>query len=152
MEDLERLLREHHFLKNLSPAQAGLLVSCAKNVRFEPGSFLMREGQAADTFFLIRKGRVALEIAPPGKAVVQMESLAEGDMLGLSWLFPPYRVHLDARAVEPVVALAFDGKCLRTKIETDHDLGYVLLRRVLEETAKRIQRVRMQRLDLYKVE
>lgn len=152
MENLERLLREHDFLKDLRPDEAALLVSCAKNLRFQPGEFLMREGQVADTFYLLRKGRVALEIDVPGKGPVQMESLVEGDMVGLSWLFPPYRVHLDARAVEPVVALAFDGKCLRDKIESDHHLGYVLLRRVLQETAKRIQRVRMQRLDVFKAD
>ena len=152
METIERLLREHEFLKHLSPAQSALLVSCAKNVRIDSGGFLMREGEPADSFFLLRKGRVALEIAVPGKGPVQMESLGAGDMLGLSWLFPPYRVDLDARAVEPVVALAFDGACLRGKIESDHDLGYELLRRVLEETVKRLQRVRMQRLDLFKAD
>jgi CRP/FNR family transcriptional regulator, cyclic AMP receptor protein len=152
MENLGRLLREHLFLKDLSPEQAEHLISCAKNARFQAGEFLMREGQAADTFFLLRKGRVALEISVPGKGAVQMESLEEGDMLGLSWLFPPYRVHLDARAVEPVVAIAFDGTCLRGKMESDHELGYALLRIVLQETVKRIQRVRMQRLDVFKAD
>lgn len=152
MENLERLLREHRLLDHLSAEEAALLVGCAKNLRFEPGEFLLREGQPADTFYLVRKGRVALEIAVPGKSPVQMESLSEGDMIGLSWLVPPYRAELDARAVEPVVALAFDGKCLRGKFESDHDLGYALLRRVLEETIKRLQRVRMQRLDIFKAD
>ncbi len=152
MENLERVLREHHFLSHLSPDEAALIVACAKNVRFQPGEYLMREGRPADTFFLLRKGRVSLEFDVPGKGVVQMESIVAGDMVGLSWLFPPYRAQLDVRAVEPVVALAFDGACLRGKMESDHDLGYVLLRRVLEETVKRIQRVRMQRLDMFKAE
>lgn len=152
METIERLLHEHRFLDDLSADERAVLVSCAKNVRFEPGQFLMREGEAADTFYLLRKGRVALEVVVPGKGPVQLESLVEQDMLGLSWLFPPYRTHLDARAVETVVALAFDGKCLRGKMEADHELGYVLLRRVLAETIKRIQRVRMQRIDVFKAE
>lgn len=150
MENLERLLRAHAFLEHLSAEQAALIVGCAKNVRFAPGQFLMREGEIADTFYLLRRGRVALEVAVPGRGPIQMESLAAEDMVGLSWLFPPYRVNVDARAVEPVVALAFDGKCLRERMESDHDLGYALLRRVVTEVTKRLHRVRLQRLDLFK--
>lgn len=150
MEDLERPLREHDFLKGLSEEQARFLVSCVKNVRFPRGSFLMREGQPADVFYLLRSGRAALEIDVPGRGPVQMETLGAGDMLGLSWLFPPERAQLDARAVDPVVALAFDGACLRAKMEADVVLGYALTRRMLAETHKRLERVRLQRLDLYR--
>jgi CRP/FNR family transcriptional regulator, cyclic AMP receptor protein len=149
MESLQRLLEEHDFLTGLSADQAASLVSCVKNVRLEPGEFLMREGEEASLFYLLRHGRVALEVHVPGRGPIVMESLGQGDMLGLSWLFPPHRVHLDARAIEPVVALAFDGTCLRGKMEADHDLGFALSRRLLAETYKRLQRVRLQRLDVY---
>jgi CRP-like cAMP-binding protein len=149
MENLERLLREHDFLKGLSEEHTRLMVSCAKNLRFPAGDFLMREGGAANTFFLLRSGRVALEVHTPTKGALQMESVGPGDVLGLSWLVPPYRVHLDARAVEPVVALAFDGACLRGKIEADHDLGFELVRRLYEKTYQRLEHVRLQRLDVY---
>ena len=150
MEDLERPLREHDFLKGLSEAQTRFLVSCAKNVRFQMGEFLMRETQRADVFYLLRAGRVALEINVPGRGPIQMESIGPGDMLGLSWLFPPHRVHLDARAVESVAALAFDAACLRGKMDADSALGYALTRRMLAETYKRLERVRLQRLDVYR--
>jgi CRP/FNR family transcriptional regulator, cyclic AMP receptor protein len=149
MENLERLLREHEFLKGLSEAHLGLMVACAKNLRFEAGEFLMREGGEANTFFLLRVGRVALEVHVPGRGTLQMESVGPGDVLGLSWLVPPYRVSLDARAVEPVVALAFDGACLRGKIEKDHELGYELVRRLYEKCVQRLDHVRLQRLDVY---
>ena len=149
MENLERLLREHDFLKDLAQPQAASLVSCVKNLRFESGAFLMREGDEASTFYLLRRGRVVLEVDVPGKGPLVMESLGPGDIVGLSWLFPPHRVHIDARAVDPVVALAFDGGCLRGKMEEDHDLGFALSRRLLAETYKRLQRVRLQRLDVY---
>jgi CRP/FNR family cyclic AMP-dependent transcriptional regulator len=150
MEDLERLLREHDFLKGLSEAHTRLLVSCAKNVRFAAGDFLLHEGREATTFYLVRTGHVALEVNVPGKGVVQMESVGPGDVLGLSWLIPPYHVHLDARAVEPVVALAFDGTCLRGKMEGDHDLGFALTQRLFEKAYRRLERARLQRLDVYK--
>ncbi len=149
MEGLERLLREHAFLKGLSAEQASFLVGCASNVRFGAGEFLLREGGDANAFYLIRRGHVALEIDVPGRGAVQMESLGPGDVLGLSWLVPPYRAQLDARAVEPVVALAFDGQCLRGKLDADHDLGFALAQRMFEQAYHRLERVRLQRLDLY---
>lgn len=151
MEDLERVLREHDFLSGLSAEQNAVLVGCAKNARFDAGAFLLREGDTADTFFLLRVGEVALELHVPGRGAVQMEKLGPGDMLGLSWLEPPYRVPLDARAVGPVVALVFDGACLRRKMDADPRLGFLLLKRLLVETVKRLQRVRLQRADVYKV-
>lgn len=150
VENLERLLREHDFLKGLSEEHTRLMVSCVKNVRFNAGDFLLREGQESTTFYLVRVGRVALESNVPGRGVVQMEGIGPDEVLGLSWLLPPYRVHLDARALEPVVALAFDGTCLRKKMEADHDLGFALTGRLFEEAYKRLERVRLQRLDVYK--
>jgi CRP/FNR family cyclic AMP-dependent transcriptional regulator len=150
VENLERVLLEHDFLKGLSDEQASLLVSCVKNARFSAGEFLMREGEPANTFYLLRKGSVAMEAHVPGRGAVQMESLGAGDMLGLSWAVPPYRIQLDARAIEPVVALAFDGACLRRKMEEDHELGFVLLRRLFGAAVKRLERVRLQRIDVYK--
>jgi CRP/FNR family transcriptional regulator, cyclic AMP receptor protein len=149
MENLERVLREHAFLKEISGDAAALLVSCAKNVRFRPGEFLLREGQPADTFFLIRIGRVVLESNVPGRGPTQLEDLEAGAVLGLSWLVAPYRYHVDARAAEPVVALAFDAACLRGKMEGDHDLGFALTRRLFAEAVARLERVRLQRLDVY---
>jgi len=150
MEDLRRLLEEHDFLKGLSAEQTGIIVSCVKNVRFREGEFLLREGQPSDVFYLLRTGRVALEVDVPGRGPVQMENLGPKDMLGLSWLVPPHREQLDARALEPLVALAFDGACLRGKMDADPALGYALARRILAETYKRLGRVRLARLDVYK--
>ncbi len=148
MEDLHRLLEQHDFLKGLSPAQTQLMVSCVKNLRFREGEILLRAGELADVFYLLRVGRVALEIDVPGRGVTQMESLGPNDMLGVEWLVSR-RVHLDARALEPVVALAFDGACLRAKMDEDAPLGYALTRRILAETYKRLEHVRLARLDVY---
>jgi len=149
MEDFERVLREHDFLKGLSAEHTRLLVSCAKNVRFASGDFLLREGSEASSFYLLRVGHVALEVDVPARGVVQMETVGPGDVLGLSWMIPPYLSHLDARAVEPVVALAFDGTCLRGKMEADHDLGFWLAMRLFEKAYARLERVRLQRIDVY---
>ncbi len=152
MESLERLLREHPFLRDLGAEPIGVLVGCAKNLRFSTGDLLLAEGGAADTFYLLREGKVSLEVMVPGKGAFRLETLGPGDVLGWSWLFPPHRWQLDARAVEPVLALAFDGACLRGKMDLDHDLGYGLAKLLLYQVYQRLLHVRLQRLDLYRTE
>jgi CRP/FNR family cyclic AMP-dependent transcriptional regulator len=157
MEDLTRVLEAHPFLRGLDGAHHAVLVGCARNARFEPGEFLLREGEEASTFYLVRKGIVSLEVHVPGQGAVRVETVGAGDVLGLSWTGidgatpgEAPRVHLDARALEPVVALALDGACLHRKMEADHDLGYALTRRLLALTYQRLARVRLQRLDVYR--
>ena len=149
VENLERILLEHPFFRDL-PAQHGkLIVGCAKNVRFEAGDYLLREGAPADWFYLIRHGRVALELKSPGRAPVTIQTIREGEVAGVSWLIPPYRWTYDARAMELTRALALDGKCLRGKCEEDHDLGYDLMKRFMPVLIQRLQASRLQLLDLY---
>jgi CRP-like cAMP-binding protein len=149
VEDLHRVLERHDFLRGLTTEQARVLVSCVRNVRFAGGEFLLREGQPADVFYLLRAGRVALEVYVPGRGSIQMEQLGANDMLGLSWLVPEHRSHLDARALETTVGLAFDGACLRGKMDLDPALGYALTLRILAETYRRLERVRLARVDVY---
>ncbi len=149
METLERFLAEHEFFAGLDPAYLRLLVGCASNVRFDRQSYLFREREQADHFYLIRAGRVGLEIRPPHRAPVIIETLEGGDILGWSWLVPPYFWHLDARALEQVRAIALDGACLRQKCEENHDLGYEILKRFAHIMERRVQSLRMQLLDVY---
>jgi hypothetical protein len=78
-----------------------------------------------------------------------IETIGEGEVLGWSWLFPPYRWQFDAQAVGLVRAIAFDGRCLRGKCEEDHDLGYWLMQRFAQVMSQRLQATRLQLLDLY---
>lgn len=150
MEGLEELLRGHPFLRDLSEAQRRFLLGCASAVAVQAGALMLREGEEAKALYLLREGQVRLELHLPGRGAVQMESLGAGDILGLSWLFAPYRWQLDARAITPVRALAFDGPCLRARMEEDHDLGYALSRPLLGQLYERLKRVRLQRADLYR--
>ncbi len=151
MEGLERILREHPFFAGLGDASADLVCGCAKNVRFEAGQYLFREGEPADQFYLVRHGRVALELSAPGRGAITIQTLGEGDVVGLSWLIPPYRWTNDARAIDLVRAIAIDGACLRQKCEDDHDLGYEMMKRVVPILVERLQATRLQLLDVYGV-
>jgi CRP/FNR family transcriptional regulator, cyclic AMP receptor protein len=149
VQGLEHIVREHPFFAGLDEAFLELVVGCAKNVRFEIGTYLFREGGQADQLYLIREGRVALEIAAPGAGSVVFQTVGAGEIVGISWLIPPYRWTYDGRAVERVRAIAMDGRCLRDKCEADHSLGYDVMKRIVPILVQRLQATRLQVLDVY---
>lgn len=147
-ESLENILTAHPFFGGFAPEHRALLTGCAANVVFRAGDYLLREDQAADRFYVIRQGRVALQTAAPAGPLT-IETLEGGEVLGWSWLFPPYRSHFDARALTMVRALSLDGACLRGKCDADAQLGYDLMRRFAEIVVRRLESTRVQLLDLY---
>ncbi len=149
METLERILIEHPFFAGMKEQYMELLVGCASNVRFDAGQFILREGEEASKFYLIRQGQVALEVHVPGRGSITIQTLGAGEILGWSWLVPPYYWRLDARAVELTRALALDGKCLREKCEKDHDLAYELLKRFSQVMVDHLTATRLQLLNVY---
>lgn len=149
MQTLEPIIAEHPFFNDLDPKYLAVLTGCAKNMRFKAGEVIFREEEEADFFYLIRGGKVALEASIPGHGLVLIQTIGESEVLGWSWLFPPYRWHFAARTLEPTLALAFDGKCLRNKCDDDHDLGYELMQRFAGIMLQRLQATRLQLLDVY---
>ncbi|TMC12349.1 MAG: cyclic nucleotide-binding domain-containing protein [Chloroflexi bacterium] len=126
-----------------------LIAGCARFVRFDADVAIFLEGQPADRFFVLREGRVTLEVFSPERGRIVVQTLGPGDALGWSWLFPPYRWHLDAMARERVAAVAFDGACLRGKCHEDHLLGHLLMERFGDLMLQRLQATRLQLLDVY---
>jgi CRP/FNR family cyclic AMP-dependent transcriptional regulator len=149
MKGIAELVAEHPIFLELPPEQRALIAGCGKNRTFGDGEFLMREGDSADTFFAIRRGIVTLYLHDPQRGEIAIESLGAGEIVGLSWLFPPYRVQFDVRAVGPVNTIAFDGACLRGKCEADTALGYALMKRFAATMTQRLQATRVQLLDVY---
>lgn len=147
--DLGQIIDEHPFFKGIDGKLRALLVGCAANERFEPGEFLFREGRAADKFYLLRAGQAAVEVDIPGKEPIIMETVGEGEVLGWSWVVPPFHSTFDCRAVTLVRALSFDGTCLRKKMDNDPALGFEVLRRFVPMMGHRLASARMQMLDLY---
>ena len=146
---LEPILAEHPFLKGMKKEHLSLITGCASNVKFEAGTYLFKEGQDAHQFYIVRQGAIALEVFSPAHGPLVVNTVGEGEVMGWSWLVPPYRWHFDGKATELVRAIALDGKCLRGKCEKDHDLGYELLKRFSEMMSHRLDAARMQLIDLY---
>jgi CRP-like cAMP-binding protein len=149
MESLEQILAKHPFFAGFAPAHCQLVAGCARNHRYDGGEYLVREGATANEFFLIRHGQVALEIASPGRTPSVFATVGEGEIVGASWLVPPYRWMFDARAVVLTRAIGIDAACLRGKCEADHDLGYEMMKRFLPILVQRLHATRMQILDVY---
>jgi CRP-like cAMP-binding protein len=126
-----------------------LVCSCAKNVYFAAGQYLFHEGEPADWFYLLRHGLVALQITAPGRGSVTFQTVPQGEMVGISWLIPPYRWTYDAKAIEDTRAIAINALCLREKCEADHDLGYEMMKRFTPVLVQRLQATRLQILDVY---
>ncbi len=151
METLKTILAEHPFFRDLEEHHLDLIVGCASNVRFNAGDFIFRQGEQANHFYLIRHGMVSLEMFVAGRGPVKVQTLGEGEVLGWSWLVPPYLWMFDASAMEVTRTIALDGKCLRTKCEQDHDLGYQLLKRFVTIMQERLDAARLQLLNIYEV-
>ncbi|HZU80276.1 MAG TPA: cyclic nucleotide-binding domain-containing protein [Acidimicrobiales bacterium] len=149
VQDLKEVVRTHPMLAGLPEDVVELAAGCAHNVVFAEGALLFAEGDTADTLYLLRRGRVAIEVHTPAQAPLVIETVGAGDAVGWSWLIPPYRWRFDARAIEPVGAVALDGTCLRGKAEADPAFGYALLQQITAVILDRLQATRVRLLDLY---
>ena len=149
MKDIQALVREHPFTRTLNERSIRLISGCAVNAPFKPGQYIFHEGDAADRFFLIRAGQVALETFMPGRGSVVFLTLHPGDVLGVSWLTSPYRCRYDARATTMTRALAFNAKCLRDKCDADPAVGYDLIKRMVPALVERLEAARLQTMDVY---
>lgn len=148
-KQIHDLLKAHPFFDGIAPVTLQFICSCGSNASFRKGEYLSREGDAASAFYAIRKGRVGIQLNVPGRGAVTILTLEDGDILGWSWLFPPYRWLYDTVALEPARTVQFDGECLRRKCEEDPSLGYDLMKRFAGVFAKRLEATRMQILDVY---
>jgi len=149
IQDLEPVVRAHPFFDGLPDELVKFLTGCARNVRFDAGQMIFRQGDPADEFFLLRAGRVSLETHDPARGPLVVHTLEPGEVLGWSWLFPPYRCYWSARAVERARALAMDARCLRRKFEERPELGYAMMLRVGRVLSDRLHSARLQMLDVF---
>jgi CRP/FNR family transcriptional regulator, cyclic AMP receptor protein len=146
---LESVIKQHPFFSELPARHLDFISGCAKNVQFPERHVIFREGAPANEFYFLREGLVAVELTIPGRRATTIQTVVGGDILGWSWVSPPYRWHFAARTIERTRALVFDAKCLRDKCEQDHDLGYELLSRFVDIISARLDATRLQLLDLY---
>ena len=142
------LLAQQLVLRDLEPEDIDLMAGCGHNQVFQAGTYLAREGETADRFFVVRHGKVALELhAPAGPLLI--ETIGAGDLVGWSWLFPPYRWTYDVEAIDQTRVVVIESECLRAKCDADPVFGYRLMKRFAQVVVDRLEATRFRLLDLY---
>ena len=149
MKSMADILAAHPLFAGLDKEITDLLGGCATNAHFAAGTYLFKEGDPADVFYLLRAGDVALDLRMPGRGRLTVETVHPGHLVGASWMLPPYRWRFDARAVGDVRATGVDAACLRNKCDAEPRLGYQVMQRFLPVLAERLESARIQLLDLY---
>ena len=137
------------FLHGLNHDQLILLADCALTAEFKPGDVIFREGEKAKVFYLIERGKVVVESGRQYGEPVVIDTIGAGDLLGWSWMMPPYVWHFTARAVEPTTAIYFLGPILRDYCERDHSLGFELHKRMSAVMMRRLQAARRKMLSIH---
>lgn len=150
MKTVAEFVHQHPLFNGMDPARVDFIAGCGSLQRFAEGELIARENQPADSFYLLLEGRAAIEVHHPNQPAVPVMTLGANDVVGWSWLIPPYRWEFDIRAVTPLRTVQFDGRCLRDKCEADTAMGFDLLRRLLATMAARVHQSRFQSLDVYR--
>jgi len=149
MHKYEAILAGQPFFMGINLRYLRLICKSASDVAFDAGEFLFHQGEKADRFYLVRRGRVALEVFTPERGVITIETISDGGVLGASCFFPPYLWHFEAQAIERTHAMVFDTESLRRRFEDDPRLGFYLIERFAHIMTQRLKAMQMQLVDLY---
>jgi CRP/FNR family cyclic AMP-dependent transcriptional regulator len=141
---MENDWHSHPFVRGMSVDLLKTLATCAMPASFEANQLIFREGEIANRFYLLIEGHVQLEAEADDRPGVPVDQVGAGEVLGWSWLFPPYTWNFTARTIEPVKAVFFYGTWLRERTETDPVLGYELMKRTAIVLMRRLQATRQQ--------
>ena len=147
-DTLVAVLNKHPFVEEFQPEHIERLAGMAKEVHFDRDHVVFHEGDECHDFYLIVQGRVAVEIEAPGQTF-RVQTLSAGDELGWSAILMGRGKHFQARALQPVDALAFNGEELLAACREDKALGFALMYRMVGVVSERLQATRLQVLDMY---
>lgn len=142
-------MADHRFFQPLEPEMRERLAECAEYVKYDKGARILTEGDPANSFFAIQGGRVAVGVHTPHRGLAIIETLQTGDVLGWSWLLPPYRWNFDAVALAPVRAIEFHAQCIRPYLDENPKAAYALVTGIAGVMEERLQSARMRLIDLY---
>ncbi len=149
MENLERIIAGHRFLEGMKKTFLDKIAACATAADFNAGKYIFRQGEPAEHFYLLTKGRVAVGLDSVDKGTLLVETLDAGSVLGWSWLVPPHQWRFNAVATSSAYAVAVNGQKLRALCEADPAFGYEIMKRFSNVIAERLEMANLQILDLY---
>ncbi len=135
----EGCLEPHPFLDGCTPEFLNHLAEFARAVTFPSGHVILTEGDYADRCYLIREGKISLDVGSNGAPAIHVQTIGPGDVLGWSWLYPPFQWHCTARTLEPCRAVELNAASLLIRAEEDPVFGFELMKRVSRHLVERLQ-------------
>ncbi len=147
MSSIEEYLSKHEFFMGLEESFMKFLVDNAKELTIKEGNVLFQQGKTADRFYLLRNGQVSVQIPALVGPILELQLLGANQILGWSWLIPPYRWNFVARAVEDTDVLEFDGSAILARCEEDPRFGYELFKRFTSLMSARLDAARSKMMD-----
>lgn len=148
MQKIEEIISDHLFFKDLKKQQIDSLIKCAKFEIFDANKYILNAKEEANQFYLILDGMVNLQLFSHEKGLISFEIIEEGEFVGWSWLFPPYKWRFDVKTIEKTKVISFDTKALLKIFEQDTDLGYKMHRLFSQLIIERLQALRFKFLDV----
>ena len=139
MNNLSEKITNHPFFRDMKPEKLVTLIEQAREITLSPGDILFCEGEPANEVYLIESGCFGLEAHEPANGTTIVQNLTAGEVLGWSWLFPPFAWHFRARAVELTTVVVLNGAHLLVMAENDHDFGFELMKRVAQVMIHQLQ-------------
>jgi CRP-like cAMP-binding protein len=149
MKIMELAIAQHPFFHGLPAEDIRSVAAQAAILSFQEGELLFKEGEDADKFYLVIKGKVAVESHSPDKGAVRIQTIEDGEMLGWSWLVAPYQYRFGAKVVTQTELIVINGKQLRVQCEKEPVLGYEMMKRMVRAIAARLELTRQMFMDIY---
>ncbi len=146
-QSIESYLATHDFFSELDERSKKFLADSAVVRELNAGDVLFRQGESADKFYLLRSGEVSVQVPALMGPALQIQKLREDQILGWSWLIPPYRWNFQALALEDAVVLEFDGSIILARCEQDPSFGYQLLKLFAALMSERLDAARQKMMD-----
>ena len=143
------VFHNHDFFKNLPNDFIEELIQIAHLKSYKAGEYIFKEGGKAEHFFIILSGQINLELHAPSQKPIIVQSLKGEEILGWSWMYPPYEWTYDAHAVRDGQMFMIEGKALSELCEKNPECGYRLMHKFSEMMIQRLKSARIQLLDLF---
>lgn len=140
-------LSDHQFFSSFSESDLKFLCECASKKEVKKGTILFRQGERAHNFYVVRDGRISVQIPAILGPTLEIQSLSKDKIMGWSWLISPYRWNFQTKAEEDSLLLEFDGAAILENCEQDPKFGYELVKKFAALMSQRLDAARQKMMD-----
>lgn len=146
-ENLTNYLASHTIFTGLAPEHLEILTQYAQEKVFPEGELLFKQDDKAEHFFIVREGAVTVEVPSIYGPPLEVQTIGPGEVLGWSWLIPPYTWAFEANADTESTVLVFDGKPVLARCEKQPEFGYALMKQFAGLMSERLAKARIKMME-----